>query len=412
MVVNKSLKSIFLVFILAIFNIQPANAVENGTPGAEGLAVKVNSNYLGCTGAVWQSNIVITAAHCVIQPSGVLATGINVSAYVNDNWVKSNVVAVKVSKDFTSHVKNIYGQSSHADIAFLILQNKLWDNLKFPNLKIATASDWDIYRTTKTWLEVLGYGFISNSGPEIPTKMPLSGMSFLDVELSAGGKDWAVMYSNKSSICKGDSGAPVIYYRAEEKAIVLVGIISSSLGDSQCGDFQFNVSTSVFTKLSSFSELAAATLNTESKYRTGADVLNAAYENLNSYTAKASDLRAYIDQLPPATMRRMLKNKDLNSIYALVDDYADEVSNKQVILDKSMDFIFINSGVLEANSPSYATNFKSSFAPYEIKAKALFAKVAKLLPSAVCINGVTTKDLPSNKKCPKGYTKTPAPKMT
>jgi hypothetical protein len=258
----------------------------------------------------------------------------------------------------------------------------------------------------------LGYGFISNSGPEIPTKMPLSGMSFLDVELSAGGKDWAVMYSNKSSICKGDSGAPVIYYRAEEKAIVLVGIISSSLGDSQCGDFQFNVSTSVFTKLSSFSELAAATLNTESKYRTGADVLNAAYENLNSYTAKASDLRAYIDQLPPATMRRMLKNKDLNSIYALVDDYADEVSNKQVILDKSMDFIFINSGVLEANSPSYATNFKSSFAPYEIKAKALFAKVAKLLPSAVCINGVTTKDLPSNKKCPKGYTKTPAPKMT
>jgi hypothetical protein len=50
----KKLFGIFvLTFLLTVFQIQPSNSATNGTPAAEGLAVKVYSSLGACTGAVW-----------------------------------------------------------------------------------------------------------------------------------------------------------------------------------------------------------------------------------------------------------------------------------------------------------------------------------------------------------------------
>jgi len=399
-------KIILIVSILTICNIQPTYAITNAVPAAEGLAVKVYSSANNCTGAIWLNYIVITAAHCVVLPSGVVANSIGVSAFVSGQWIKSEVAGVKLPKNYTGGKLDIYGQSFDYDIAFLILKNKLWDYSLFPNLRIANATDWETYKTSQTSLEEFGYGFTTESSSETPTKAPVSAMFYLDVALSSGPKDWAVMHSNTSSSCRGDSGGPVIYYRQAENALVLVGILSNSTGPGQCGSFQFGSSTSVFTKLSSYADLAASTLNTASKYQTTAKVLNTAYENLDGYKTNNSDLSDFADQLPLSTKKRVFdNNKNVAALYILTEDYENKINDYQEILDQSMDFTFINSGILEANSPAVGSNFEVSLNPFETKINALLKKIAKVLPSAVCTNDLQTKDLPSSKKCPKGYTK-------
>lgn len=400
---------IFLIAsILAIFNIQPTNAITNAVPAAEGLAVKVYTGTGNCTGAIWLNYIVITAAHCVVMPSGVVADNIGVSAYVSGQWIKSEVVGVKLPKDFKGGEMNIYGQSPTYDIAFLILKNKLWDYPLFPNLRLANTSDWDTYKTSQTSLEEMGYGLFSESSSEDPTSAPLSAMFYLDVALSSGTKDWAVMHSNTSASCHGDSGGPVIYYRKAENALVLAGIFTHGSGMSgNCGSFQFGSSTSVFTKLSSYADLAASTLNTASKYQTTAKVLNTAYENLDGYKTNNSDLSDFADQLPISTKKRLFDhNKNVAALYILTEDYGNKINDYQEILDQSMDFTFINSGILEANSPAVGSDFEVSLKPFETKINALLIKISKALPSAVCTNDSQIKELPSSKKCPKGYAKT------
>jgi len=400
-------KIIMIASILPIFNLQPVSAITNAVPAAEGLAVKVYSSANYCTGAIWLNYIVITAAHCVVLPSGVVADNIGVSAFVSGQWIKSEVAGVKLPKDYKGGEINLYGQSPTYDIAFLILKNKLWDYSLFPNLRIANTTDWDTYKTSQTSLEEFGYGFTTETTSENPTGAPLSAMFYLDVALSSGTKDWAVMHSNTSASCRGDSGGPVIYYRKAENALVLTGIFTHGTGmGGNCGSFQFGSSTSVFTKLSSYADLAASTLNTASKYQTTAKVLNAAYENLDGYKTNNSDLSDFADQLPLSTKKRVFdNNKNVAALYTLTEDYGNKVNDYQEILDQSMDFTFINSGILEANSPTVGASFEVSLKPFESKINALLIKIAKVLPSVVCTNDLQTKDLPSSKKCPKGYTK-------
>lgn len=400
-------KIVLIASILAIFNIQPTNAITNAVPAAEGLALKVYTATGNCTGAIWLNYIVITAAHCVVLPSGVVSSNIGVSAFVSGEWIKSEVVGVKLPKDYTGGKLDLYSQSFDYDIAFLILKNKLWDYPLFPNLRIANTTDWDAYKTSQTSLEEFGYGFTSESSSENPTKAPVSAMFYLDVALSSGNKDWAVMHSITSASCKGDSGGPVIYYRKAENALVLVGILSKSTGPGQCGSFEFGSYTSVFTKLSNYADLAASTLNTASKYQITAKVLNTAYENLDGYKTNSSDLSEFADQLPLSTKKRVFdNNKNVAALYILTEDYGNKINDYQEILDQSMDFTFINSGILEANSPAVGSNFEVSLKPFETKINALLIKISKALPSAVCTNDSQIKDLPSSRKCPKGYAKT------
>lgn len=403
----KSFIAVLAILLIVVINPPTSNAITNGVPAAEGIAVKVISDAGLCTGTLWKLNIVITAAHCVVQTSGVIATGISANAYIYDHWVKSEVIGIKLPKDYTGTAYNIYSQSSYSDIAFLILKDKLWDNLAFPDIRIATQNDWDSYKTSQTWLEEMGYGFTSDSGPDSPYNKPQSAMFYLDVSLSAGGKDWAVFHSATSSPCHGDSGGPVIYFRSAEKTIVIVGVLISAPGTgSNCGSFQFGSYTGVFTKVSNFAELAASTLNTESKYRVGADIIKTAYESLDNYRTNTSDLSDYAELLPPATKKRLFdNNKNVAALYTLIEDYGLKVNDQEEILNQSMEFTFINSGVLEANSAPVGGDFETSFKPFEAKIKALLPKISKVLPTYVCTNDLLIKDLPSSKKCAKGYTK-------
>jgi hypothetical protein len=234
----------------------------------------------------------------------------------------------------------------------------------------------------------------------------------LDVQLSSGEKDWAVIHSTNSALCHSDSGGPVIYYNELEKALVLVGIATASSGISteNCGSMLFGTSSAAFTKLSSYSGLAASTLNTEARYRPSALVLNSAFEILEGYRNSTSDLSDLEDQIPLATKKRLFtNNKNISAFRKLVDDYENKISTYEEALNQSMDFVYINSGVLEANSQEISASIESSLKKYEAKIDPLITKIRKTLPLFVCSNEVQVKDFPASKKCPKGYEKTELP---
>ena len=76
------------------------------------------------------------------------------------------------------------------------------------------------------------------------------------------------------------------------------------------------------------------------------------------------------------------------------------------VLNKSMDFIFINSGILEANTPEVSSKIEQSLTPYQDKIQLLLTSISKSLPSAVCTRNTQVRNLLSNKKCAKGFSKT------
>jgi replication initiation and membrane attachment protein DnaB len=160
-------------------------------------------------------------------------------------------------------------------------------------------------------------------------------------------------------------------------------------------------------KISSFSDLAKSTEITNDKYVIGKTALDAAFNKLDEFRTKLSDLSDFADQLSPASKKRIFENnKDVAKINGYIDEFENKVNDLEEVLNESMDFTYINSGVLEANSPTVGKNFEANVKPFVTKINPLFTKISKTLPSFVCTSDSLIKDLPLSKKCPKGYTKT------
>ena len=245
--------------------------------------------------------------------------------------------------------------------------------------------------------------------------MPTTFVEFnINVNSSAGsGKDWGALNSSTAALCHGDSGGPVIYYREAEKTIILVGVFTAATGlqdSTNCGTMQFGVSTSTFTKLSSYSELATSALRTEARYRPSALALDMAFTQLDEYRTNIMDLSDFEEQIPPATKKRLFtNNKNIVAFQKLVDDYEIKINTYEETVNQSMDFIFINSSILEANTKEISGIIETNLKKYETKIDALVTKIHKTLPLFVCSNDIQVKDFPSSKKCPRGYEKVELP---
>lgn len=401
-------KIILLSSVLAIFNVQPSVAITNGTIAPPGFTVKIISNWGNCSGAVWKTNIVITAAHCVFDTTGVLREGLSVNAFIDGTWTKVEVAGIKAPTDYrgANSFIDINSQVSAKDIAFIILKNNLGNKDNFYNPRIANASDWESYKLGTSAFAINGYGYTSETN--YGGNQPISGIFTLDLNYSQGDKDWAVLRSIVSATCHGDSGGPILAYNQIEKAFILVGVLQGGVSTGNCSYMQSNGgSINMFMKLSSFSDLAKSTEITNDRYMIGKTALDAAFSKLDVYKTKLSDLSDFADQLSPASKKRIYENsKDVAKINRYIEEFENKVNDLEEVLNESMDFTYINSGVLEANSSAVGAKFEASLKQYATKINPLITKISKTLPSFVCSSDSLIKDLPSNKKCPKGYTKT------
>lgn len=238
---------------LAIASLQPVSAAEaapapvvGGTRAAQGEFPFMVRLSMGCGGALYTQQIVLTAAHCVG------ATGNNTSytatAGVVDLQNTSGRVQVRSTKVYRAPGYNGDGK----DWALI----KLASPINLPTLKIATSTAYNTGTFT-----VAGWGAATEGGSQqryllkatVPfvsdaTCRSYSGYSGLiaSEEICAG------LASGGVDTCQGDSGGPM-FRRDNANEWVQVGIVSWGIGCARPN------APGVYTEVSTFaSQIASA----------------------------------------------------------------------------------------------------------------------------------------------------------
>ncbi|WP_371576713.1 serine protease [Streptomyces sp. NBC_01314] len=238
---------------LAIASLQPVSAAEaapapvvGGTRAAQGEFPFMVRLSMGCGGALYTQQIVLTAAHCVG------ATGNNTSytatAGVVDLQNTSGRVQVRSTKVYRAPGYNGNGK----DWALI----KLASPINLPTLKIATTTAYNTGTFT-----VAGWGAATQGGSQqryqlkatVPfvsdaTCRSYSGYSGLiaSEEICAGYAAGGV------DTCQGDSGGPM-FRRDDANQWVQVGIVSWGIGCAQPN------APGVYSEVSTFaSQIASA----------------------------------------------------------------------------------------------------------------------------------------------------------
>ncbi|MFE7840040.1 serine protease [Streptomyces sp. NPDC057474] len=238
---------------LAIASLQPVSAAEaapapvvGGTRAAQGEFPFMVRLSMGCGGALYTQQIVLTAAHCVG------ATGNNTSytatAGVVDLQNTSGRVQVRSTKVYRAPGYNGDGK----DWALI----KLASPINQPTLKIATTTAYNTGTFT-----VAGWGAATEGGSQqryllkatVPFMSDATCRSYSGYSgLIAGEEICAGLAAGGVDTCQGDSGGPM-FRRDNANEWVQVGIVSWGIGCARPN------APGVYTEVSTFaSQIAAA----------------------------------------------------------------------------------------------------------------------------------------------------------
>ncbi|MFC5800531.1 S1 family peptidase [Streptomyces formicae] len=239
--------------LLAAVSLQPASAsaapppVVGGTRAAQGEFPFMVRLSMGCGGALYTQQIVLTAAHCVSGSGN--NTSITATAGVVD-LQSSSAIKVKSTKVLQAPGYNGTGK----DWALI----KLAQPVNLPTLKIAETTAYNSGTFT-----VAGWGSAREGGPQqryllkatVPFVSDASCQSSYP-ELVPGEEICAGFNEGGVDTCQGDSGGPM-FRRDDAGAWIQVGIVSWGYGCARAGF------PGVYTEVSTFATAiknAAATL--------------------------------------------------------------------------------------------------------------------------------------------------------
>lgn len=237
---------------LAIASLQPVSAAQaapapvvGGTRAAQGEFPFMVRLSMGCGGALYTQQIVLTAAHCV---SGTGAnTSITATAGVVDLQSTSGRVQVR-----STYVYRAPGYNGNGKDWALI---KLASPINLPTLPIATTTQYNTGTFT-----VAGWGSASEGGAQqryllkatVPfisdaTCRTYSGYS----GLVAGDEICAGYAAGGVDTCQGDSGGPM-FRRDANNAWIQVGIVSWGIGCARAN------APGVYSEVSTFASAIAS----------------------------------------------------------------------------------------------------------------------------------------------------------
>ena len=223
--------------------------VVGGTRAAQGEFPFMVRLSMGCGGALYTNQIVLTAAHCVSR------TGANTSITATVGVVDLNSTSAKKVKSTYVYQSPTYGSSTGGDWALIKLASPVTG---LSTLPIATTSTYNTGTFT-----VAGWGAASEGGAQqrflLKANVPFvadgtcsaQGGSYPDLipaaEICAGN-----LASGGVDTCQGDSGGPM-FRRDNNNAWVQVGITSWGDGCARAH------APGVYTEVSAFaSKIAAA----------------------------------------------------------------------------------------------------------------------------------------------------------
>lgn len=320
------MKRTILCLALILSTLQPieALAIENGkdatgnTHVVKVIALFSKGKVSSCSGGVLSEYVIVTAAHCLDDESGllskeiwVLPPGSSSKRDANGAYVQEQSWITVDNTQITLTYQNSSEKVEDDDLAFLVLSRPIKLDVK---TLIPSEDETARLRTSNATLRLYGYGYISDSG--ISSETPNYYIARFDSQASVSVKNSGYATATDSTSCQGDSGGPVL--SVTPTTVTVVGIITGGPTSVRCGKKQSDGKYyTLFTFLSRYANLAFSAASIATKR---------ALENANSENSKTQD------SLNQAISRYQLAEKDASDAIDELEIANDEleVANERI----------------------------------------------------------------------------------
>ena len=218
--------------VILLSSFFPARAVEGGDDAAGSQFVvpikieQTSSRTTSCSGALISPYIVVTAGHCALDASGLVAkniyvgeAGSSMDSVTTDDLIDS----VKITSSFQSVNANV----GDDDLAFLTLKKP---QLMTTQVFLASESEMTALKNAGAQLKLFGYGRYGDTSEEKITFAKSYSGTFSQFTTSVPNSGY--LESTKDNACKGDSGGPVLSITATK--VTIVGIVTGGALNKYC----------------------------------------------------------------------------------------------------------------------------------------------------------------------------------